>query len=302
MDAEEESHAGAMLRFVNAVAADLAEDYPDLIIDTIAYNYTRKAPAVTRPLPNVCVRVCSLRCDFTHVLTDETCGENVEFCRDLQAWKEICDHIYIWDYTTNYRYLLPTYANLAVLRENMRYYAENGVKGMFPQGNAGSQSGEFGELRAYLLAKLMMNPMMSEEEYYNYMDRFLEAYYGDGSAYIRSYIDEVCAEAASGCQSIYGHPFEAVSESFYLSKEETFEMYWSEAEKLAGDRLEAVQRSRLQWRYIRLMLHPNEEDARKLIEDIKEAGLWWTDSRKDLPEDVDLSKSPAEWYKFSWWL
>ena len=66
VDEEEGSHAGTMIRFVNAVAADIAEDYPDVIVDTFAYHYTRQAPKITRPLPNVCVRVCSIECCFAH--------------------------------------------------------------------------------------------------------------------------------------------------------------------------------------------------------------------------------------------
>ena len=60
VDAEEGSHMGSLLRFVNAVAADIAEDYPNVIIDTLAYQYTRRVPKITKPLPNVCIRLCSI--------------------------------------------------------------------------------------------------------------------------------------------------------------------------------------------------------------------------------------------------
>ena len=303
IDAEEGSNAGSLLRFVNAVADDIAEDYPDVLIDTLAYQWSRTPTKITKPRPNVCIRLCSIVCDFTHLLTDKDCGMNVSFCNDLVAWSEICDKIYIWDYTNNFRYCIPTYANLHVLRENMRFYAEHNVKGVFPQGNCGTPSGEFGELRAYLLAKLLMDPMMTEKEYYTHMNEFLQAYYGEGWRYIRAYIDMTSAKAAEGCQSVYGHPFEAIPEDYYRAMEEDFERWWTKAEELAGDRLPYVQRSRLQWRYIRLMLHPSEEEARKLIADVKAAGIGWTESGStDLPSDADLSKGPDQWFTFDWWL
>ena len=58
----------------------------------------------------------------------------------------------------------------------MRFLAEHGVKGIYPQGNHQSVSGEFGELHCYLLAKLMQNPFMTEEEYQSHINEFLAAY------------------------------------------------------------------------------------------------------------------------------
>lgn len=302
-DAEEGSPAGTLLRFVNAVAADIAEDYPHVTVDTLAYQYTQKAPLITKPLPNVCIRLCSIRCDFTHSLVADICDENRQFCHDFEEWSKICDNIYVWDYTTNYRYYIPTYANLGVLRENMQFYVEHNVKGIFPQGNYSSPSGEFGELRSYLLAKLMMNPKMGESEYNRHMNDFLEGYYGEGWQYIRAYIDITSSLAASGCQSIYGEPFEAIPKHTYASMEDTFENFWNKAEELAGDRLEYVQRSRLQWRYIKLMLHPDEAEARKFVTDVKRAGVHWMEGNgTNLPENTDYAKPPHKWFTFTWWL
>ncbi|MCP4639009.1 MAG: DUF4838 domain-containing protein, partial [bacterium] len=39
---EEGSQSGPMLHFVNAIADAIAEEHPDVIIDTLAYQYTRK--------------------------------------------------------------------------------------------------------------------------------------------------------------------------------------------------------------------------------------------------------------------
>ena len=95
IDFEEGSHAGTLLRFVNAVAEDIAEDYPNVVIDTLAYQYTRKAPAITKPRVNVCVRLCSIECCFSHPLDDPACEENAAFYRDILEWNKICDRIYI---------------------------------------------------------------------------------------------------------------------------------------------------------------------------------------------------------------
>ena len=85
--------------------------------------------------------------------------------------------------------------------------------------------------------------------------------------------------------------------------EPAFEDWWSKAEEMAGDRVDAVKRSRLQWRYIKLMLHPNEEEARQFVADVTAAGVAWGEGDLHrLPDDVDFSKPPHEWFTFTWWL
>ena len=297
IDEEEGSHAGTLLRFVNAVAEDIATDYPNVIIDTLAYKYTRKAPAITKPRKNVCVRLCSIECHFNHPLTTESCETCSAFCNDLVAWSEICENIYIWDYTTDFSYYLSFFPNLHVLRENMRFYAEHNVRGMFCQGNSQGPSGEFGELRAFLLAKLMMYPYMSEEEYYALMDEFLAAYYGGGWTHIRQYIDTLSGFAAEGDgHTIYHHPFTAIPEYIYRAWEYSLNRCWKLAEKEAGDRLEYVQRSRLHWRYTELLLSPNEEKALELIDKVEGLGMAWREGKYHVDkEHSSLFSRPSAW-------
>ena len=282
IDAEEGSPAGTLLRFVNAIANDIAQDYPNVVIDTLAYDYTQTAPKVTKPAKNVCIRLCTFHCHFTHPLNDPTCEENARFCKDLEEWSKICDNIHIWDYTTNFKFYIPTYANLHVLQANMQFFAEHNAKGMFPQGNRQSASGEFGELRAYLLAKLMMNPYMTEEEYYALMDEFLEAYYGDGWAYIRMYIDKTSEMYEDGCGGIYMHPFERIPAEEFRDMQQAFDDWWNKAEELADDaRKDNVRRSSLQWRFFPARLDQSLQPD--YIQMVKDYGVWWGEDNQHNP-------------------
>ena len=296
-DAEEGSPAGTLLRFVNRIAEEIEDEYPNVIIDTLAYKYTRKAPLITKPRHNVCVRLCSIECHFNHPLTTESCETCSKFRYDIVEWGKICENIYIWDYTTDFTYYLSFFPNLHVLRENMRFFADNNVKGMFEQGNSQGPSGEFGELRAYLLAKLMMNPYMSEEEYNTHLDEFLAAYYGPGWKNIRKYIDQISALALTGRgHTIYHEPFTAVTQNLYEVLEKSINKWWNATEAAAGDRLEYVQRSRLHWRYMELMIHPNEEKARQLIAEVEGLGMAWREGKYHVDmEKSDLSKKPGMW-------
>ena len=299
-DAEEGSPAGTILRFVNAVADDIAEDYPDVVIDTLAYRYTREAPKITKPRKNVCVRLCSIECCFSHPLSDTSCEQNARFCRDILAWNEICDRIYIWDYVVNFAHYVPAFPNLTVLRENMRFFAEHHVRGMYPEGAHNAPlSGEFAELKAYLLAKLMWDPYMSAEEYSRITDEFLAAYYGDGWRYIRAYLDLTEAMTKGHHMGVYDKPMGYLDLDKTTAMEQTFDSFWDAAEAMAGDRLDAVRRSRLQWTYAKLELHPDEKAGEVFYNDCRDRGIRWNEWNI-APSKPDFAKRPSRWSPIPW--
>src|SRR5512138_782014 len=73
---------GPVLALVNRVAEAIEKDYPDKLIDTFAYQWTRKPPKEMRPRPNVIVRLCSIECCFAHPLATCDSKENREFRDD----------------------------------------------------------------------------------------------------------------------------------------------------------------------------------------------------------------------------
>ena len=196
VDAEEGSHAGTLIRFVNAVAEAIEDEFPQVLVDTLAYRYTRTPPKLTRPRHNVCVRLCSIECCFGHPL--ETCDRvtgsyshnsktsAASFQEDLIGWGKICDRIYIWDYVTNFRHYWLPFPNFHVLGPNMQFFVKNGVKGVYEEGNYHSPSPDLNELRQWLLAKLMWNPDFDVKQ--GIYD-FTEAVYGPAAGEIRAYME-----------------------------------------------------------------------------------------------------------------
>ncbi len=302
VEAEEGSASGPLIRFVNRIANELAKEYPDLTIDTLAYKYTLKAPKVTKPAPNVCVRLSTIYCHFNHPITKSGCSSCENFCRAIEEWSAICNNIYIWDYTTNYSYYLATFPNFHVLRENMKFFAEHNVKGVYEQGNASGPSGEFGELRAYLIAKLLMNPYMSKTEYYAHMDEFLAAYYGAGWESIRKYINSFTqyANMSPNGMGIYSSPFTVMHKDTFSSLEERINEWWNAAEEAAGDRLEYVQRSRWQVRYLLFYIHPDLEAATQFAAEVEGNGTKWSEQDPVLLwyayEYGLLAETPDKWF------
>ena len=294
---EEGSPAGIYVRFLNELTKIISADYPNLQYEIVIRAYLKTAPSVTKLADNISVRFNMDKCHISHPVTDTTCPDAVAFANSMRSWGAMGANISIEYGITATKDFIPVFANLGSLRENMRFFAECGVDNIVCDGNIICPTGEFGELRVYLISQLLQNPMMSEEEYYAYMDSFLEDYYGAGWTYIRQFIDKIIELASDGHQIAAGSPFDAITEAEYLENEATFDEWWNQAEALAGDRLDFVKRARFQWRYIKLCLHPNAEDAQSLIADAaSNPRVGWREKQWN----VDTAKSnldlaPTEW-------
>ena len=186
IDEREGTPMGSLLTFVNAVADRVAEKHPDVWIGTLSYSYTRKPPVNLKPRPNVHIQLCSIECCVIHPINDPNCPKNVRFCGDLTNWSPLTDKISIWNYNTNFRdYLLPC-PNLRVIEQNVRFFVANKARGIFMQAAGDGISGEFSELRNYLIANLLWDPNRSGTEL---IDEFLSLHYRESSPPIKRYID-----------------------------------------------------------------------------------------------------------------
>jgi hypothetical protein len=186
--AEEGSPSGAYLRFVNAIADAVRDEFPGKAIDTLAYQFTRKPPAKARPRPNVIVRLCDIECCFAHPLgaLADLDRRNADFAGDLRRWGALSDRLYIWDYVISYAHSISPFPNLYTLKPNINLFVENNVKGVYEEAAYFTKGGEFAELRTWILAKTLWDPGYDTDRA---IDEFLDGYYGAAAAPIRRYID-----------------------------------------------------------------------------------------------------------------
>ena len=202
------SQSGLYIRFVNALAEHTAEEFPDRLVTTLAYHYTEAPPRVPVALhPNVRVQMCPIATCQIHPF--ETCGspQNVRFLDRIRGWSAMTDQLYIWHYATDFSHYTMPLPNLHQLHENVRFYKQHGVRGVFMQANGFS---ELSELKGYLLARLLWNPDTALE---TVLDEFLPAVYGTAAGEVRAYIDGLAQAAARdtahhlGCYEPPDHPF-----------------------------------------------------------------------------------------------
>ncbi len=328
IDKEEGSQAGTMIRFVNAIADNIREDYPDVMVDTFAYQYTRKPPKITVPRDNVIVRLCSIECRFSTPLNSGVSKENDAFEEDIKKWSEICNNLFVWDYTTNYAHYLAPFANFDVLQDNMKFFAENNVIGLYEEGNytAWESDGEFAELRCYLLAKLMWDPSCDIDRH---MYEFCEAYYGKGAQGIVDFINYI--DENSGGISVDLEPWwitpipnridirNGLTIYAPITSQTTLRVKKGDVEKVdsmwevakAGaeteEQKEHVLRSELCWRYWKACARVSEFDKKDveevmavnkvLYDDFKKYGITRLSEGNGgiIKESPDLLLSPNKW-------
>lgn len=188
IDAEEGSHAGTVVRFVNAVAERVEKEYPDVVIETLAYQFSRNPPKKTRLRENVMPCLCSIECDFSQAIPESPARANKSFCEDLHGWRAMTESVYLWDYTTDFSHYLMPFGNVLSLQGNIRFFRNNGVKYLYEEGDSRGRHASFAELKTWLLAKWMWNPELPME---GLLNDFFSGYYGKGAPFVRAYFDEL---------------------------------------------------------------------------------------------------------------
>ena len=183
IDEAQQSHSGTLIHFLNQVGELIEPEFPHVSIVSLAYQHTRTPPKDLKPRKNVIPWVCGIECCYSHPI--ETCEINRSFKADVEGWARLSDKFYIFDYTANFEHYIMPHPNLRVLQPNYQMFVKNHVRGIFASGNTGKGS-EMGELRGYLLARLLWDP---DGDVKRITTEFLEAYYGNSAGPIARYID-----------------------------------------------------------------------------------------------------------------
>ena len=232
--AEEGAPSGALVRFVNQVAAR----FPDKIISTLAYQFSRSAPKITKPADNVQIMLCTIELNRSKSIESDPTSQS--FVTDITDWGKLTHNIYLWDYTVDFANSVTPFPNLHVLQPNIQFLTRNGAYQHFQQTNT-MKGNEMAELKAYMLAKLLWNPDVNID---SVKTVFLNGYYAEAAPFIRQYIDRLESELIKSCEwlDIYGSPVH--HEKSFLSAENIafYNTLFDKAEASVANRQEVLQR------------------------------------------------------------
>lgn len=259
VDSLEGSHMGSILYAVNQIA----DYFPDKKIGTLSYTYSRQPPKLVRPRSNVVIQLCNIETSRAGCNVPIANGDlHRKFREDLAEWKAMSDDFLIWDYVVQFQNLVSPFPNFDAFQSNINYYRTNHASGVFLQGNR-EKGGEFAELRAYVLSKLLWDP---EQNVDSLVDTFMKGFYGPAAKPIKQYFDTMHAELRkSGLPlSIDGEPEH--HRKGYLSEALVahYNTLFDQAEKLVADQpalLLRVKEARLPLMYCQLRLRYGDAET-----------------------------------------
>ena len=237
----EGSQMAPVLQLVNCVAEAVEKEFPDKIVETLAYQWTRQAPRRLRPRSNVVVRLCSIECCFSHPLATCDSPLNRAFRADIEEWAKVAPRLWVWDYTTDFAHYLLPFPNYWVLGPNVRFYVAHNVKGIFEEDTPDTADSELSALGGYLMAKSLWNPNYDENRA---IGEFLEGYYGRAAGPIRAYLDLLHDRVVQQDihVTIYVNTTHPHLTDDLLTKANQL---WQQAEELVADQPEVLHRVRL---------------------------------------------------------
>lgn len=246
--------SGSIIYFVNQVA----REFPEKIISTLAYWYSRKAPKNITIEPNVNIMLCNIEStrQAPVYVTDP------EFSKDLRDWGALSKDIIIWDYNIQFTNFVSPFPNLYTIKPNIKFYTDNHVNALFMQAN-NEAAAEMALLRSYLICKLMWDPEADDKLIIN---EFLDGYFGVAAPFIRQYIESMQDSLLKSGMvlSIFGDPIHA--KNAYLSAEmmQEYKQLFDKAEQATASNPELLARvktARLPIMYAEIQIGRTEIDT-----------------------------------------
>lgn len=292
IDDREGALSGSVITFLNK----LATRFPDKEFSTLAYLYTMNPPQHIKPLPNVNIMLCDIDCDREVTLTENASGK--QFVKAMEGWSAITNNIFVWDYGINFDNYLAPFPNFHILQDNIRLFKKNHATMHFSQ-IAGSRGGDFAELRAYLVSKLMWNPEVNVD---SLMQHFLKGYYGKAAPALYQYIKVMEGALIGSGQRlwIYDSPVSHKNGMLKPALMYRYNQLFDQAENaVAGNTtfLNRVQRSRLPLQYSELEI-ARTENAKDLDDINRKLVLFEERVKKfNVPTLNERSNSPLEYCK-----
>ncbi len=183
---EKSGRSGHFLKFVNRLARDVKDVYPEANLETLIYwDYIEPPLDDTLPEPNVIIRFADLLVDIAHDLLSKTNQRKLGL---LKKWVELCKKsgakMYTWEYLIHNFTSIPQ-AIMYQLPANYQTVYEMGITGCFVENELGYMP-DFWCCTQWMLCKYLENPYVDFDETLN---DFLTKYYGKASDAIKRYLE-----------------------------------------------------------------------------------------------------------------
>ncbi len=180
-DSEGGAEMANQLVLVNGVAEAVEKQYPNVVIDTLAYLDTISVPKTMRPRKNVAIRLCNDSVGAWS--TPFKSAANCPVAAIAKAWAAAHNRIYIWDYNVNFSHYFAPMPNIDVMADNIRFWVENKAEGVMLQGGYQGPA-EADDLKCWVTSKLLWDPSRDEKAL---VEDFIWGHYGSAAPSLAAY-------------------------------------------------------------------------------------------------------------------
>jgi len=192
-----ENESGLLISFINKVAAAIAVEYPDILVQTFAYNFSLLPPKTIKARDNVIIQYCDPYkiSDLTRPVDHEF---NVYSLEHIKNWSKAAQNIALWDYWRTFwpvgSHINMPYHNASAIHTDLKIFQQHGVKSFFTEmenwrpgkGMTAGSILSFYALRTWLGYQLMQNP---EKNYDFLFNTFFTGYYGPAEKKMKEYFE-----------------------------------------------------------------------------------------------------------------
>ena len=178
---KEGSESAALLDFVNYLADSIKDEYPDVIIYTLAYFSGEKAPKTMRARDNVLIVLTDTE---SNVLLPITAARNSAMRENVEQWAKHSNNLRIWDYNITYVQPQSPTPTMHTYPIDLQFFQQHNVDGMFVEFEEPLTS-DMRDLKVWALSKLLENP---RQDYSALVTEFTDGFYGPAGTYIRQYL------------------------------------------------------------------------------------------------------------------
>ena len=180
---EKKGCSGLLLDFVNDIASSVSNDYPDVRVTTLAYQWSARPPKDdTKAAENVILRFCDTMSSLAGSIRDE---ENQWLLTQLREWNAHAKHLAVWGYAINYGrrsrgFPIPGEFGFA---DRFKAYRDHGVVSIYIE-HENQHLSDMWELKYRLETKLMDDPDADADRI---ISDFMHEYYGAAGDNVLAY-------------------------------------------------------------------------------------------------------------------
>ncbi len=214
----------------------IAKRHPELKLSTLAYHYGSTPPKNITFEDNVMIKWCIMSTDgqndYSLPISEKVGAIATKQYNEIIGWSELVDHIYVWDYITDFFYYQLPFPCFDAMSGNIKLLRDCKVDGVLTLASH-NHRGAFDRLKVNYAAHLLWNP---DFDAWQFIGKFVTLYFGKEAAPYLLETYHLMQESVTPPLWVYSFP--DLHEDDYLSSENVeryFELHNAAVSASAGN-------------------------------------------------------------------